>query len=314
MKENVDLSIIIVSYNTSGLLKDLILSILNTVTKYSYEIIIVDNVSSDDTVQMVRNNFLKNLEELKLRHQKLTNLFLIINKENYGFSKANNIGIEISKGRFILFLNPDTLVFENTLDGMVDFMEKRKDVGASTCFLRMPNGKLDDAAHRGFPTPWRALCHFSYLSRLIPAKIFTGYNLSFLNMKESHEIDALAGAFMLVRREAGQHAKWWDEDYFFYGEDLDFCYKLKENGWKIFFVPEFEILHYKGASGGIKSISKHLTKANKETREKVINSRFSAMKIFYDKNYKTKYPAVVTSLVLLGIGAKWRLSRILNNI
>ncbi|HVT00639.1 MAG TPA: glycosyltransferase family 2 protein [Patescibacteria group bacterium] len=292
--KKVDISIIIVSFNTKDLTLECILSIARTVKKKSFEIIVVDNKSSDDSGKEI-----KNLES------KIKNLKLIQNTENFGFSKANNIGVKESNGRYVLFLNSDTVVYEKTIDGMVEFMDNNPQVGASTCFVRLPNGKLDDAAHRGFPTPWRALAHFTGLSKVFPkTKTFAGYNLTYLPTNQTHEIEALAGAFMVVRGEAGEQVGWWDEDFFFYGEDLDFCYKLIEKGWKIFFVPEFEILHYKGVSGGIKKDSKHITTATRETKKIAHDARFDAMRIFYRKHYQNKYPGYMKGLVLAGISAK----------
>lgn len=289
-----DVSIIIVSFNTRDLTGECIRSVIRTVKKSSYEIIVVDNNSSDDSVQAI--------SKIQDPGSKLQ---MIQNKENVGFSAANNMGVKESIGRYVLFLNSDTVVYDNTIDGMVEFMDENKDTGASTCFVRLPNGKLDDAAHRGFPTPWRALSHFSNLSKLFrKSRIFAGYNLGYFDLSKTHEIDALAGAFMLVRREAGDEVGWWDEDFFWYGDDLDFCYRLKEKGWKIYFVPEFEILHYKGASGGIKKYSQHVSRASLETRKRAHEARFAAMKIFYDKHYKEKYPGLVRNLVLSGIHLK----------
>ena len=109
---------------------------------------------------------------------------------------------------------------------------------------------------------------------------------------------------MIVRRQAGEEVGWWDEDFFWYGEDLDFCFRLKEKGWKIYFVPNFRILHYKGVSGGIKNISKNLSTANYEIRQRAQKARFEAMKIFYKKHYQKKYPQILTLLVMLGIKSK----------
>ncbi len=289
----VDLSIIIVSYNTRDFTIKCIESVVKSIHKISYEIIVVDNASSDDSVEA--------LEGLKIDDERLK---IIANPENFGFSKANNIGVGKSSGRMVLFLNSDTLVYEKTLDGMVEFMDKNPEVGASTCFVRMPNGKLDDAAHRGFPTPARALSHFSGLSKLLKFEPFSGYNLKHLKHDSAHEIEALAGAFMMVRREAGEQVKWWDEDYFFYGEDIDFCYKLAQKDWKIYFVPEFEILHYKGVSGGIKKDSSHLTQATIETKKRAQKARHDAMRIFYRKHYEKRYPKILTKLVFAGIGLR----------
>jgi hypothetical protein len=253
---------------------------------------VVDNASSDGTVETV--------DKLKTE-----NLKLIKSEENLGFSKANNVGVKKASGRYVLFLNSDTVVGENTLEGMVGFMDENQHVGAATCKLVMPNGQIDDASHRGDPTPWNALTHFSGLTKLFgKTKLFGGYNLGYLDLNKTHEIQALAGAFMLVRKKAGEDAGWWDEDYFFYGEDLDFCYMLRQKGWKIFYVPQYSILHYKGVSGGIKKISKDVTTANPETKIRSQRERFRAMRLLYKKHYEQKYPWIVTRLVYLGISLK----------
>lgn len=291
-----DLSIIVLSYNTKWLLRDCIRSIKNNKPKgKEYEIIVVDNASVDGSAEMVEKEF--------------PDVTVIANKENIGYSKGNNLGVRKSKGRFFLFLNADTVVYEKTFDTMIRLMEEHNDVGAATCKVELPNGKLDEACHRGFPTPWRSFCHFSGFSKFFPnSKLFAGYNLGWEDSNKTHEIDACAGAFMIVRREAGKQIGWWDEDFFWYGDDLDFCFRLKGQGWKVYFVPTVKILHYKGASGGIKKISRHLTQATKETRVRATDARFEAMKIFYNKHYKHKYSPFVTWLVMLAINFKRRFS------
>ncbi|MFH1833045.1 MAG: glycosyltransferase family 2 protein [Candidatus Levyibacteriota bacterium] len=288
----IDLSIIIVSYNTKSFLKNCISSAFNQRPKgLNMEVIVVDNGSTDGSVQLLENEF--------------PNIKLIKNKENFGFSKANNIGVKKAEGRYLLFLNSDTVIYEKVFETMVKFMDEHKDAGAATCKVILPSGLLDDASHRGFPTPWNSFSHFSNLSKIFPkTKIFGGYNLSWMNLEKTHQIDACCGAFIIVRRKAGDEIEWWDEDYFWYGEDLDFCYKLKEKGWKVYFVPQVSVLHYKGVSGGIKSISKHLTNATKETKIKATKARFQAMRIFYKKHYEKVYPKIVSNLVSLGISLK----------
>ena len=288
----IDLSIIIVSYNTKEFIKKLLSSIENISGSIEYEVIVVDNASSDGSVQMLKEKFPK--------------VKLIANKDNLGFSKANNLGIKkATKSRYILFLNPDTLVEKGTIEYMIKFMDEHPDAGASTCKVVMSSGKIDDATHRGFPTPWNAFTHFLGISKIMPKSTFlNGYYLGWKDIDKVHEIDALAGAFMLVRCEAGEEVKWWDEDYFFYGEDIDFCYMLKQKGWKIYYVPQVSIFHHKGVSGGIKKISKGISTATKETKIRITKSRFNAMKIFYRKHYAKKYPRLLTFLVALGIDAK----------
>lgn len=288
-----DLSIIIVSFNTRQLTTECLDSLRTNISKdITYETIVVDNASKDDSVEYIRKNY----PEVKL----------IASTINEGFSRANNHGVKISKGRYVLFLNSDTVVYKNSLEQMVKFMDENKDAGAATCFLETPTGEVDDAAHRGFPTPWNSLCHFSGISKIFPnSMLFNGYHLAWRDLKtKTHEIDALAGAFMIVRREAGEQVKWWDEDYFFYGEDIDFCYSLKEKGWKIYFLPGVKALHYKGMSSGIKEHSKAKSKASLETKIWVTNHRFDAMKTFYKKHYEKKYPALLRWGVLKAVELK----------
>jgi len=292
--KNIDLSIIVVAFNSRETILGCINSIFETVKSHSYEIIISDNSEDDQTEEIVKRNFGDNEK-----------VIYIHNDKNYGFSKGNNIAVRESSGEYILFLNPDTKMYMNTVDGMIEFLKDHPDCGAATCYMKLPDGKLDDASHRGFPTPVRALSHFSGFSKLFPkSKRFGGYNLTYLNLTKTHEIDALAGSFMIMPRLVGDKLGWWDEDFFFYGEDIDFCYRIKEAGYKIYFVPEHEALHMKGVSSGIKKVSKDITKASRKTKKLATYHRFRAMEIFYDKHYKNKYPFVVTGLVKVGIKVK----------
>ena len=294
-----DLSIIIVSYNSKDFLKKCLLSIQQCIeSNLAYEIIVVDNNSSDKSSEMVKKEF--------------SQIKLIANNQNLGFSKANNQGIKISsRSKYVLFLNPDTIIQKNTIEEMVEFMDKHEEAGASTCKLVMPNGEIDDASHRGFPTPLNSFCHFTGLSRVFPkSRIFGGYNLGWMDFEKIHEIDVLAGAFMMARRKAGEEVGWWDEDYFFYGEDIEFCFQLKKKGWKIYYVPTVSIEHFKGVSGGIKSVSKDITTANKETKEIATKARFNAMRIFYNKHYKQKYPWLMNFLVDKGIRFREKFTRL----
>lgn len=291
-----DISIVIVSYNTKEFIDRCLKSIYESdLKKLSHEIIVVDNNSSDGTPQHLKKSFPK--------------VKLIENVDNFGFSKACNQGVRNSLGKYLLFLNPDTEVEKETIPHMISFMDKNKDAGASTCFIKLPTGALDDGAHRGFPTPWNSFSYFSGLSKMFPqSKLFSGYTLGHLDLKETHEIDAAVGAFMLVGRSAGDEINWWDEDYFFYGEDIDFCYKLKEKGWKIYFVPDVSVLHHKGVSGGIKKHSKHISTADYQTKIIATNARFNAMRIFYKKHYKDKYPLMLSWMVLSAVEVRRKIA------
>lgn len=293
--KKIDLSIVIVSYNTFEFTSECIQSVVDNVKNINYEIIVVDNDSKDSSPEKLKKLFPR--------------IILVASPKNLGFSKANNLGVRRSKGGLVLFLNSDTVVYPGALEHMVKFMGETRDAGAATCFIKLTDGKLDDAAHRGFPTPWRALTHFSGLSKIFPkTMLFNGYHLGYCDLDKLHAIDALAGAFMIVKREAGEEVGWWDEDYFFYGEDIDFCYKLSLKGWKVYFDPSVSILHYKGVSGGIKKISKNLTTADMETKKKITIARFNAMKIFYKKHYHNKYSRLTYWAVMKGIDLKKSLS------
>ncbi|HSX40251.1 MAG TPA: glycosyltransferase family 2 protein [Candidatus Saccharimonadales bacterium] len=289
----IDISIVIVNYNTKKFLSETLASLEHEVSKkISFEVVVVDNASSDESAEMVKKEF--------------PDVTLVASRKNVGFAGGNNLGIKkTNESRYVLFLNPDTVIKQGVLEYMTTFMDAHKDAGAATCKLVMANGKIDDATHRGFPTPWNSFTHFSGLSKLFPhAKLFSGYSLGYKDLNTVHEIDALAGAFMIVRREAGEKIGWWDEDYFFYGEDIEFCFRLKENGWKIYYVPDVEIFHHKGVTAGIRKESKDVTTATKERKLFATKHRFKAMKIFYDKHYKNKYPFFVNWMVGGGISLK----------
>lgn len=272
-----DLSIIILNYNV----KDLLLQCLDSIFKNkkqsdNWQVVVVDNASIDGSV-----------EELKKRwNQKIE---LVENKENLGFSAGNNAGVKKAKAPVVLFLNPDTKIVGDAIAKSLEFLLSNPDIGALTCRVELPDGKLDYSCHRGFPTPWNSFSYFSGLSKLFPrSPLFSGYTASFLDINSAHEIDCLTGAFLMVRKIAGEQINWWDEDYFWNGEDIEFCYSLKAKGWKIYFYPEIKIIHYKGSSSG-------------KVKSKAIAHGISAMRIFYMKHFYKKYPPIFRDVVLLGI-------------
>jgi GT2 family glycosyltransferase len=284
------LSIIIVNYNTKVFLDRCLSSIYeNSFGQKKYEIIVVDNCSRDNSIELLREKYTK-VKWIRLR-------------KNVGFAKANNIGVrKSSESEYVFFINPDTILEPKTLEKLLFFMDSNKETGIITPYLKLTSGRIDDACHRGFPTPWNAFAHFSGLGRLFSKSLlFNGYHLGYKNLNKVHQIDACAGAAMLVRGECGDQIGWWDEDYFWYGEDLDFCYRAKKAGWKVMFYPNTKVLHFKGVSGGIKKESQEISTADKKTQRLAKRARFEAMRIFYKKHYKKKYPKILTSVVLNGI-------------
>lgn len=291
------LSIIILNYNTKKLTLEAIQSIEENypheVMDGNYEVIVCDNQSPDNSLEAFR---------LYAKKTKIKFFHVIDNGGNIGFAAGNNKGVPYAKGRYVLFLNPDTVVYPKTLKQMVQFMDSHHEAGAATCKVEIPSGGIDEAAHRGFPTPWNAFSHFSKLEKAFPhTKLFGGYIQGWKNMNTIHEVDAITGAFLFVRREVGEQVGWWDEDYFFYGEDLQFCYNIRKLGYKIYYVPDVSILHYGGVSSGIKKQSQAITTADKERKKIMQGHRFNAMRIFFKKNYDKKYPKPLTWLVHKGI-------------
>jgi GT2 family glycosyltransferase len=208
----------------------------------------------------------------------------------------------VAKGRTFLFLNSDTRVSREALIQPFNYLQAHPNVGAITVHLVYPNGKRDPDNHRGFPTPWASLCHFSGMGKFFPNNHrFNQYFQAYRDFSQTHPIEVVAGSFMMMPAELFHQLGGWDETYFFYGEDIDFCYRIHQAGYQIIYYPHVEVLHYKGASSGLRKESAAIASPPKETRVKVARESVRAMKVFYQKFYRQKYPRFVTSLVLTGI-------------
>ena len=295
--ESPDLSIIILNYNVKDLLLNCLESVFKDPSSKNWQVIVVDNASSDGSVEAVKKEF--------------PGVELITSKENLGFSAGNNSAISKVKAPTVLFLNPDTEIVDGAISKSLEYLMTNPDIGAITCRVELPNGKLDYSSHRGFPTPWNSFAYFSGLSKLFPkSPIFEGHTASYLDINKTHEIDCLTGAFLMVRKIAGDAINWWDKDYFWNGEDIEFCFNLKEKGWKILFFSEAKIIHYKGASSGLWKIA--ATKVEKSQRLKSATYGVSAMRIFYKKHYYKNYPPILRDLILIGINLleKYRKAKI----
>jgi GT2 family glycosyltransferase len=212
------LSIIIVNYNVKYFLRQLLQSIQASITDFRFEIIVVDNASSDGSVIFLEKDF--------------PHIKLIKNTTNLGFSKANNVGIEFSKGEFILLLNPDTILQEDTLTKVIDYIDDHPEVGALGCRMIDGSGHFLPESKRGFPSPRVALFKSLGFSAMFPrSQYFNEYYLGHLNEFEINEVDVLTGAFMLLSRKAVQASGLLDEDFFMYGEDIDLSYRIKKKGF-----------------------------------------------------------------------------------
>jgi len=283
-----DVSIIIVSYNTKELLTKCLESIKVSTKNLKAEIFVVDNNSWDGTVKEIKKNF--------------PSVKLVANKKNLGFAKANNLAIKKAKGKYLLILNPDTILMPDTLTKMKKFMDKNRNIAVATCRVELTNGQLDKDCRRHFPTPWRSFCHFTSLERLFPgSQVFDQYYMGYLPQTKTHDIDACVGAFMMVRSSSIKKVGLFDEDFFFYGEDLDWCWRFKEKGYKIVYTPITKIIHYKGVSSGIQKQSAHLSKASVDSKKKALQESTRAMELFYKKNFMERYPFFITWLTILAI-------------
>jgi hypothetical protein len=230
-----EVSVIIVSYNVREFLRQCLLSLREALTSLAAELFVVDNASTDGSGEMVRREF--------------PEVQLIANRENLGFAAANNQALRQARGRLVVLLNPDTVVQENTLVAIRNFMDTHPDTGMVGCKILNPDGTLQLACRRSFPTPWVAFTRLSGLSRLFPkSRWFGRYNLTYLPEDETAEVEAISGSFMAVRRQALVQVGALDEDFFLYGEDLDWCFRMRQVGWKIYYYPGTQIIHFKGES------------------------------------------------------------------
>ncbi len=289
----IDLSIVIVNYNTCDLLRDCLYSLYRSEGDITFNVIVVDNNSPDNSAGMVANEF--------------PLATLITSTINGGFAYANNLGLRRAgfaadgrplpaAPRYALLLNPDTVVPPTGLADMIRFMDTTPQAGAAGPKLVMPDGNLDLACRRSFPTPQVSFYRMVGLSKLFPRHpTFGRYNMTFVDPDDLIEVDSVVGAFMLVRREAIAQAGLLDETYFMYGEDIDWAYQIKAHGWKIYYNPAVEVTHIKRAA------SRHSAKAKVEF--------YRAMDIFYRKYYAATTPLWLHALVVTGINLRWRLTQ-----
>jgi N-acetylglucosaminyl-diphospho-decaprenol L-rhamnosyltransferase len=270
-----DLGIVITSYNTRNLLRTCLRSVYASQGDFTFEVCIVDNASPDASADMVAAEF--------------PQVRLIANTDNVGYPSANNQGLRAFGFRdlstnpigdqpaatppaFALLLNPDTELPPNALMDMLAFMSEHPEAGAAGPKLVLPDGSLDLACRRSFPTPEASLYRLTGLSRLFPrSRRFGRYNLTYLDPNQVAEVDSVVGAFMLVRAQAIAQAGLMDDQFFMYGEDLDWAYHIKAAGWKVYYNPSVEVLHVKRAA------SRHSARAQIEF--------YRAMDIFYRKHY-----------------------------
>lgn len=275
---SVTLSIVIVNYNVKHFLEQTLTSVFKALKSVNAEVFVVDNNSVDGSVDLVKVKF--------------PNVTLIENKENTGFAVANNQAIRKSTGEFVLLLNPDTLVEEDTFEKCIAFMQSHQDCGGLGVRMVDGSGNFLPESKRGLPTPAVAFYKMLGLAKLFPASnTFGKYHLTFLDEHKTHEIDVLSGAFMFMRKAALDKSGLLDEDFFMYGEDIDLSYRLTKAGYKNYYYPHTRIIHYKGES-------------TKKTSVNYVFVFYNAMIIFARKHFSSSRAGLLTVLIKMAIYLK----------
>jgi len=280
----VELTIIIVNYNTATEVRSCLDSIRSSELGDGIRVIIVDNASSDGSVEMLAAEY--------------PWVETIPSETNGGYAYGNNLAFRLlgfgkngsePSSRYVLLLNPDTVLPPDALAKALAFMEAHDGVGALGPKLVRQDGTLDAACRRSFPTPAVSFFRLSGLARLFPSSPICGrYNLTYLDENDQADVDALVGAFMLLRGKALVEAGILDESFFMYGEDLDLCYRIRQQGWRIVYYPQVTVLHLKGAS-------------SRQASRQAIVAFYDAMKIFHDKHYRATTFAPINWLIDLGV-------------
>lgn len=253
------LSVIIVNYNVRHYLAQCLRSVRASARDIETEIFVVDNASQDGSAQYLKTRF--------------PDVHFIFNSRNVGFGRANNQAIRAARGEYILFLNPDTLLTEDTLRESLAYAEQQTNLGALGVRMLSDNGRFAPESRRGLPTPWTSLCKITGLTALFPhSRRFGRYYMGYLDELQPSEIEIVSGAFMLVRREALDTAGWFDPTFFMYGEDIDLSYRLLKAGYTNYYYPT-PILHYKGES-------------THRSTYRYVHVFYGAMLIFFRKHFR----------------------------
>lgn len=279
------LSIVIVNYNVRYYLEQCLRSVERAMMNLDADVWVVDNASSDGSVSYLQPRF--------------PEVHFIANKENVGFSRANNQAIRQSGSDYVLLLNPDTLIAEETLTTCVSFLDSHPHVGAVGVKMLMPDGRFALESRRGVPTPFTSFCKMVGLHKLFPgSRLFDRYHMGYLNPEEATPIDIISGAFNMLRREALNQVGLLCEDYFMYGEDIDLSYSMLQKGWQNYYLPT-PILHYKGESTNKSSF-------------RYVHVFYGAMLIFFDKHFSRHY-RLLTYFVRAVVYGQAALSYLRNN-
>jgi len=272
----VDLSVVIVSYNTRRLLEECLASIYARTREVAFQVIVVDNNSADGSAELVRAAF--------------PQVRLICNSENRGFAAANNQGFRIAEGRYILMLNSDTLILEGALQKVVRYLDEQPKAAIAGCMLLNSDGSLQKSV-RSFPTVWNLFCEASFLYRIFPDTVAFGrFYMTYFKYDSDQEVDWVSGAFLMFRRSILDQLDGLDEQYFMYTEETDFCYRAKQSGFSCWFVPTAQIIHHRFGSS--------------TDEAKRIKQVLSSKLFFIGKHFSGFQRLAMKSLVLLGIAIR----------
>lgn len=284
---NVDVSICITNYNARNFLRECLLSLYKTMDTLSFEIIVVDNYSGDGAPAMIRDEF--------------PNVHLLTNDENTGFTRPYNQAMRLSCGRYVVLLNPDTLPLSNTITELVYFLDAHPEVGIVGPKVLNRDGTLQKQCRRSEARPWDAICYFSGLSRLFPHdKRFAGYLMTYLDEDLTHEAEAVSGSCMLIRREVIDQIGYLDENFFAYQEDTDYCRRTRLAGWKVFYNPTAQIVHYGGEGG------------SKVQPYRAIIEWHRSYYLYYRKHFAKDYPIIFSAVYYFGMMMKLGLTLSVN--
>jgi GT2 family glycosyltransferase len=287
MDKRLEISVIIVNYNTHGYILLTLESVFRAIKNFKTEVIVVDNASTDGSVAEVQRYYPQTA--------------IIQNPRNAGFAVANNIGLRRARGDFVLLLNPDTVVPGDVFELLVAFMNKNPDVGVAGCKILNADCTFSVDSRHSVPSPMTALWKQLGFNRLFPkSKIFGRYNLTYLDPDETYPVDAISGSFMFLRRQIIEQVGLLDEEFFMYGEDLDYCYRINQTTWKVYYFAGTVILHYKGES------------TNKNTFRYSWNFSRSLF-LFYRKHFRYHFSFLMHGIVLLGVSLRSVLVFLKNN-
>jgi GT2 family glycosyltransferase len=278
------LSVIIVNYNVKLFLEQCLYSVKKAITGIEAEVIVIDNNSADKSIEYLGPKF--------------PGIHFLINEENFGFAKACNQGLRIAKGNFILFLNPDTIVPENCFQKCISFLETHPDAGALGIKMLDGTGKFLKESRRSFPSPMTSLYKLFGLSRLFPySKRFSKYHFGHLHERENHEVDVLAGAFLMAKKEVLDKVGGFDEIFFMYGEDVDLSYRIQKAGYRNYYFAESNIIHFKGESTRKGSLN-------------YVRMFYNAMSLFVRKHYGGSEAGLFNFLIHIAIWIRAALTAI----